>query len=953
MQKSLSKKSKKFYNLFNMEENIAEKKEEKLIEERKKKLAGFLKKSNIWIIGFLIIALILGIYIRSLPMSNHSGNGIPSIWSFIFHGEEFFGGRPGLWDITTNTWTLGPDLDPWFFTRYAKTIVEQGSLPKIDMMRNFPLGFDTSKETKLLPYIIAGAYYVAHFFNSSINVEFGGAILPVIMFALAIISFFLFVREIFTGKNEKDRKYAGIIALISTFFMIVIPVFLSRTIAGIPEKESAGFFFMFLSFYLFLKTWKSESLKKSVFFGLLAGVSTAAMGLIWGGVVYVFITIGVSCFFAFILGMTEKKNFVSYSLWLFSSFLILSLFTKKFPIKSLITSMGTGFSFAVFLIFLVNFVLWETSLSKIKILNKIRQKRLTSLLLSVVLIVLSASIFFGPGFIIDKLKELNQLLFQPTVGRWNITVAENSQPFFVEWRANFGPLFSNIPVLFWLFFAGSVVLFKEMFKDLRKKESWILTGLYILFFFGLVFSRYSPSSSILNGSSFASLIFYYGSALLLAGFLVYCCLKYEKEGSGGFKKIDYGFMLLFSLAAFCLFTARSAMRLVMVLAPVTTIFLGYLIVKAIKKFREINGEIEKVIMGILVVLIILSSIFVFQGFYKSVISNAYNSVPSYYNQQWQKAMAWVRTETPESSVFAHWWDYGYWVQSIGNRATITDGGNAINWWNYLMGREVLTGDNEKDALEFLYSHNATHLLIDSSDIGKYTAFSSIGSDINYDRYSWIPVMLSDEKQIREAKDGEIRVYQGGSPLDEDLLYKKDEKDIFLPSQKAAVIGIILEYSAKEKETSFKQPTGVFYYQGQQIEIPLRYIYFNKKIVDFGTGIGAAVYILQRVNTGTEGLSVDNLGALMYLSPRLMRGMFAQEYLLNGYFNKFPDFQLAHSEPSPVIESLNSQGANLNEFIYYQDVQGPIKIWKINYTGEEKLNPEYLQRQKPSYITWEL
>jgi len=66
------------------------------------------------------------------------------------------------------------------------------------------------------------------------------------------------------------------------------------------------------------------------------------------------------------------------------------------------------------------------------------------------------------------------------------------------------------------------------------------------------------------------------------------------------------------------------------------------------------------------------------------------------------------------------------LQSIGERATVLDGGNAIVYWNYLMGRHVLTGDNQKDALEFLYNHNTTHLLIDSSDIGKYGAYSSIG-----------------------------------------------------------------------------------------------------------------------------------------------------------------------------------------------------------------------------------
>ena len=37
------------------------------------------------------------------------------------------------------------------------------------------------------------------------------------------------------------------------------------------------------------------------------------------------------------------------------------------------------------------------------------------------------------------------------------------------------------------------------------------------------------------------------------------------------------------------------------------------------------------------------------------------------------------------------------------------------------------------ALEFLYTHDTSHFLIDSTDIGKYSAFSSIGSVGRRDR----------------------------------------------------------------------------------------------------------------------------------------------------------------------------------------------------------------------------
>ena len=50
-----------------------------------------------------------------------------------------------------------------------------------------------------------------------------------------------------------------------------------------------------------------------------------------------------------------------------------------------------------------------------------------------------------------------------------------------------------------------------------------------------------------------------------------------------------------------------------------------------------------------------------------------------------------------------------------------------------MGRHFLTADSEEEALELAYSHGLTHYLIDSSEIGKYSAYSNIGSDAEYDK----------------------------------------------------------------------------------------------------------------------------------------------------------------------------------------------------------------------------
>jgi asparagine N-glycosylation enzyme membrane subunit Stt3 len=316
-------------------------------------------------------------------------------------------------------------------------------------------------------------------------------------------------------------------------------------------------------------------------------------------------------------------------------------------------------------------------------------------------------------------------------------------------------------------------------------------------------------------------------------------------------------------------------------------------------------------------------------------------------------MSWVREDTPTDAVFAHWWDYGYWVQSIGNRATVTDGGNAITYWNYLTGRYVLTGDNQKDALEFLYNHNADYLLIDSTDIGKYGAFSIIGSDENYDKYSWIGTLLLDESKTHETSNQTDYIYFGGTVLDEDLIIEKENKKILLPRQRAGVGALIISAKDLNEGTGFLQPRAIMVYQGQQYEVALRYIYVGGKMIDFKSGINATVFIIPKLDMQGQGITTNQIGAAMYLSPRLMRGMFTQKYLLNDPFNNFPNFKLAHSEQSFVVDNLNAQGLALPEFVYFNGVQGPIKIWSIKYTGEEKIKEEYLDKDASKYISWKL
>ena len=426
--------------------------------------------------------------------------------------------------------------------------------------------------------------------------------------------------------------------------------------------------------------------------------------------------------------------------------------------------------------------------------------------------------------------------------------------------------------------------------------------------------------------------------------------KYDKEGHDGFKKIKFEYLLLMSLFILTVFTARGAVRLIMVLGPVAPIMVGFLIVESVDRYFKARDQTWKIIIGICVIVILISSLYTFNIYYNSVKVQAYSFVPGSYNIQWQKGMEWVRDNTPEDSVFGHWWDYGYWVQSIGKRATSVDGGNAITYWNYLMGRHVLTGDNQDDALEFLYNHNTTHFLIDSTDIGKYTAFSSIGSDENYDRYSWIGTFLLDESQTQETNNSTLLVYPGGIGVDEDLIIDQEGKEILIPANGAGVGAIVTPIVGNDR---YLQPYVIMVYQGRQYNVDLRYLYINEQIIDFKSGIEAVAFVYPKLNQQEGRVSLDPRGAAFYISPRLLRGMLAQVYLMNDPFDNFDGFKLVRSEPSLVVSDLRGQGMALPDFVYYNGLQGPIKIWEIEYTGKEQVKEEYVDIDASKYLGWVL
>ena len=69
------------------------------------------------------------------------------------------------------------------------------------------------------------------------------------------------------------------------------------------------------------------------------------------------------------------------------------------------------------------------------------------------------------------------------------------------------------------------------------------------------------------------------------------------------------------------------------------------------------------------------------------------------NPAWLNALAWINSSTPPNSVIIAWWDYGYWIEVVGNRTTVVDNATANGTQISLVAQMFL--DNETKAIKIL------------------------------------------------------------------------------------------------------------------------------------------------------------------------------------------------------------------------------------------------------------
>lgn len=842
-----------------------------------------------------------------------------------------------LTDVTTGK-QIPTDLDSYYFLRIAQTILDNGALPEYDSYRVAVYGgVEYLKE--ILPYAIIWIYKVVNFFGGDITLSYAAIISTVIFYVLGLITFFFLIYIITNNKW---------ISLGSSAFLSVTVSYLYRTMAGVSDHDAMGIFAVFvayLSFALLIKKLNSKSKNSQIILlSLLLGFTTAFTVASWAGsTTFLFIIFPLAILLHWVSSVKEdeglaKKIILSYSIWLFS-FLIFGILLNQSIhelVNRFLLSTNGIISVAVYLFLLVDFFI-ARYLKNLKFINK-DYRTLYTILFAVILGFLGLFIIGKNPF--NLIANIVDYLIHPFgTARISLTVAENSQPYLVDWVNNTGA------TIFYLFILGMFLFGIKIMNNLKlSKDKLIFIVSYIFMVAGILYSRISPTN-ILNGTNFISKIFYFIPLIWFWVYLFY--LKIKKDFK--WEDMDY---FIFAWMFFTLISGRAATRVFFALTPFVCFFAVYGINELIKIFKKTKDDTMKVLLSILIVFVIIVSAIGIANSYETIkISAQYIGLSA--DTQWQKSMSWVRENTTTDSVFSHWWDYGYWVEYLGERATIADGGHFQGETvTHNIARYLLTTPWPKSANSFVKSMNISYLLIDPTDLGKYSAYSKIGSDDEWDRFSVIPVGQYDVKQTQETSNETMMVYYIQGMVDEDISYDNNETNtkIFLPgpsydkignpTPNSYIIGVIFRTN---NEDELLQPTGIYYYNQKQYNMPIRYVYINNMMYDFETGIDAVLSMIPAV---TSSGSIERIGGMVYLSPKVKNSLFAQLYLLDDAFENYENFVLAHEELDPVMEQVRNVYTEFGdeEFILYGgNFRGPIKIFDVtNTTKDSKVYEDFFK-----------
>ncbi len=567
------------------------------------------------------------------------------------------------------------ELDPFQEYFVAKQLLDHGLeyLTYLNHYNNvtrifwYPWGRDFTHSVYIgLPFFAVGTYHLARMLDPSLTLYEWMVYLPPLFFVISVVGVYLAVREI-----SSDLP-AGLAALSYAL------LFNSRQLAGFTVKYSAGLAFIPLAVFFHLRAWRRREYFSASMAGLMLGL--AALG--WAGFNVVFAAMVVHVLLVPLMRRPSSKDL---ALWVveYAPLLVLQLAAPTYGIRYVTKSVGILGPASVLMLAL-GYLAYKAGEGRISEYLGVLSERPKLTYLALIALAGLAGLYVvvsgglalaGKALAAVGLGALTHVIVE--------TVAEYQPSGAQEILTSLGV------VAVYAAFSIVYLLLSNLAKRREARYGWYSLLLAVALIVGsLIYGRQGlPHTQFVVPIAMA------------AGLII------ASVGSG-LKDEHLFLVVLFSLTVVGTLNISYFIYLLAAASTILTGYLAYVLLSRAASRR--SGALSRIVSAVLVCIYLVS----LASHAATVWVRAYSvQLPTIVDASlginveapvWLDALRWVRENTPADSVVVSWWDYGYWISVVGQRASVADGAT-INVTQIEILADALTSPEER-ALDLLVNY---------------------------------------------------------------------------------------------------------------------------------------------------------------------------------------------------------------------------------------------------------
>ena len=572
--------------------------------------------------------------------------------------------------------------DAYFYYWQASLISEHGHLPARDMHRWLPVGRDLGQTLNLYGYVLAYGHKAIAWVFPNVTLYDVSVDMPVICFCIGLGVLCLFLYHV----------YGVMFSLPACVILATLPGSIERSTAGFGDRDAFCLMIGILAVTTYLMSLHAEKKRHRLLWTLISSFSVFLGGISWEGFGVFLSVIIVVELWRFLTTETEE-GLGLYALWVCCFVPTLYLASPAYRNGYGFAEHLTAFVLIPPLVLFVIRAIRHLLVSKVDVLRS--HARALSLGLAIGSVILSL------GYVLiqfDTFVDTTVPISQTPVMQ---AMTELRAPHYGYWVVRYGTVFIVgslgfilLPVIFW------------------KKQGILLSLPLTLFtitsFFREPLDKHwgEPFGNILFGIAFV------GCAI---GILL---LAWQEKNEVSTSELIFIAFCLWFIAWVAL--ARDAKRydffIGVPLAYGSAALLGWISELLSERFGsmiEITAHLKSVRLknGVAVILLTcliflpINHAHTYRSLYAAKGMRKVTPTPTV-----AKALSWMKSELPPTAVVVAHWSYGSQLNVLGGVKTVTDQDTYIQHWIDLYYKHMIHAKTEREALEFLKTHNATHLM---------------------------------------------------------------------------------------------------------------------------------------------------------------------------------------------------------------------------------------------------